>query len=134
MKIRGKLTVASNSIGNDKDVPQRTLEAIRSSDLLVFEEDRPARRLLKLAGVHRDYFKHNEHKDNETLEEVRNYLIAGKSVFYCSDQGSASLADPGKELTSIAFELGVKIEVIPGPSSITAAISACPFDLSLIHI
>ena len=107
-KLSAKLIIASNSIGNDKDVHQRTLEAVRSSDLLVFEEDRPARRLLKLAGVHRDYFKHNEHKDNETLEEVRNYLMAGKSVLYCSDQGSASLADPGKELALIAFELNAK--------------------------
>ncbi len=128
-----KLILGSNSIGNDKDVPQRTLEAIRNSDLLVFEEDRPARRLLKLAGVHRDYFKHNEHKDRGTLEEVRKFLLEGKSVFYCSDQGTASLADPGKQLSQIAFEMGVSIEVIPGPSSVTAAISACPFDCSKFH-
>ena len=128
--MKGQLILAANSIGCDADIPSRTLEIIRTADLLVFEEDRPARRLLKAAGVHRDYLRHNEHDEAFTRQEISSALNAGKTVLYVSDQGSASVADPGRTLVNLANELGASIKVIPGPSSITAAITACAFDCS----
>ena len=43
----GLLVMASNSIGNNLDIPMRSLEYVRTADLLVFEEDKPAARCLK---------------------------------------------------------------------------------------
>lgn len=122
-----KIIMAGNSIGHPMDLPQRSLEALRSSDLLVFEEDRPARAALKAAGIHRPYYKFNEHNQTDTLEIIRDTIRKGKSVCYMSDQGSPTVADPGKAILKIAYSLGCTIQIIPGPSSITAALSACPF-------
>lgn len=96
--------------------------------MVVFEEDRPARAALKAAGVQREYFKFNEHHQDITIEHVRESLKSGLTVVYMSDQGSPSLADPGRHLNQLAFELGATVKVIPGPSSITAALSAAPFE------
>lgn len=128
--MKGQLILAANSIGSDADIPARTLEMLRVGDLLVFEEDRPARKLLKAAGVHRDYLRHNEHNQQYVISEISAALQAGKTVVYTSDQGCAGVADPGRELIKLARELGASIRIIPGPSSITAAISACHFDCS----
>ena len=126
-KTQSKLILATNSIGNDTDVPQRSIEALRNSDILIFEEDRPARRALKLAGVHREYVKLNEHSQDLALEDARAAFQKGKSVCYMYDQGCPTLADPGRQLAELAFSYNVSVEVIPGPSSVTAALSCCPF-------
>ena len=48
-----------------------------------------------------------------------------------SDQGCPNLEDPASKVLDLVYSMKqrVKIEVIPGPSSVTAAISACPFDM-----
>lgn len=123
-----KLTMAATHLGDPRDLPSRSLEALREADLVVFEEDRPARSFLKAAGIHRDYLKYSEHAQKETLDEVTRVLKAGGWVTYMSDQGTPGLADPGRELVAVAYQLQAKVEVIPGPSSLTAVIAAAPFD------
>lgn len=126
----GKLIIAANSLGNDKDIPVRTLSSVQSADVLVFEEDRPARKLLKAARVTRSYFKHNEHQNHDARSEVKAALLRGETILYASDCGTPSVSDPGRDLVEIAFAVNATIEIIPGPSSITAALSACPFNCS----
>ena len=124
------LILGSNSIGNPLDIPLRVLEYVKTADLLVFEEDRPARTVLKRAGVHKDYIKYSEHNQTDTLEQIGQAFKLGKTVLYMSDQGCPNLADPASNILKLAYKMKVKLQVIPGPSSITAAISACPFDMS----
>ncbi len=126
---QGHLFLLTNHIGNPQDLSSRVLEVLRSASLLVFEEHRPARSLLKTAGIHRSYLLLNEHQEEETLAQVKAALSSGQVVAYASDQGAPNLSDPGHQLTQLAYRMGVKATVIPGPCSVTAAISACPFPL-----
>lgn len=121
--------MAATSLGNHADIPARSLNALREADLVVFEEDRSARGFLKAAGVHRPYLLFNEHHQVDTLETISATLSEGKTVAYMSDQGTPTIADPGASPVKIAYSLGANVRVTPGPSSITAALSACPFDL-----
>lgn len=122
--------MAATHLGEVKDLPVRSLEALREGDLLIFEEDRPARSFLKAAGIHREYMKYSEHKERETVEACEAALKAGKKVVYMSDQGTPGLSDPGRDLAQIAYRVRAKVQVVPGPSSLTAAVAACPFDCS----
>ena len=70
----GTLVMASNHIGCTDDIPNRALETLKTADLVVFEEDRPARQTLKAAGIRRDYLKFNEHHQMQTLDEVAEAL------------------------------------------------------------
>lgn len=124
---KGLLTMAANSIGLPEDIPLRSLEAVRTADLLIFEEDKPARAVLKAAGIHQSYLKYNEQHQNDTLIELEKTLLEGKSVVYMSDQGCPTLEDPGINILQTARHCKAQIKVIPGPSSLTAALSACPF-------
>ncbi len=121
--------MAATHIGLVEDTPARTLSALKTSDLLIFEEDRPARLLLKSAEITRNYLKFNEHNSKDVLELLKACLLEAKTAVYVSDQGSPTLADPGDKLLELAYKLGARVTVIPGPSSITAAISACPFPM-----
>jgi len=119
--------MAANSLGRSEDIPERSLAALRVADLLVFEEDRAARQALKAAGLHRSYLRLTEHREAESLEAVEKALINGSTVVYMSDQGTPTVADPGRELLVLAYRLRAHVQVIPGPSSITAALAACSF-------
>ena len=127
--MKGTLIMAAGAIGNVIDIPTRALEAIRTADLLVFEEDRPARAMLKAAGVHREYLKYSEQDEVQTIREVEKALKRGETVCYMSDQGCPTLEDPGSPILKSAWSVKAKIQVIPGPSSVTAALSACPFSV-----
>lgn len=124
---KGQLIMAANILGPLDQLSTRTTEALVRADMVIFEEDRPARQALKRAGIHREYFKFNEHNQSSTLELLRSTLTSGKTAVYMSDQGMPTIADPGSELLSIAYSLGSKITILPGASSVTAALSACPF-------
>ncbi len=124
--MSGVLVLACGSLGQVGDIPQRSLSYLKTADLVVFEEDRAARQLLKAAHVHREYLRLSEHRQQATLEQVKEALSQGSTVVYMSDQGMPNLADPGKEILKIAYDLGVRVQVIPGPSSITAALAAYP--------
>ena len=129
----GKLTMASTHIGCLEDIPVRTLDNLRLADLVVFEDHRPARTMLRQAGIHREYLNYNEHHQSETLSAVREALNRGQHVVYCSDQGCPSLADPGRALVLTATEAGSDLEVVPGPSALTAAISISPIPTNRFH-
>ena len=121
--------MAANHIGNTQDLPPRTIQCVSQSDIIVFEEDRAARATLKAAKIHRQYLKYNEHNQKDTLEHISTALKLGKTVCYISDQGNPCLADPGHHIVKLGTKLDCHIQIIPGPSSITAAISACPFPM-----
>ncbi len=119
---------AANAIGNPKDISSQALELLKTCDVVCFEEDRGARVALKQAGIHRDYFKFTEHREQATLSELHSALQNNQSVIYMSDQGASNVADPGQDLIALANSCGARIRIVPGPSSITAALMACPFD------
>jgi len=125
----GTLYFAASHIGCLQDIPQRTLEILQKADLLVFEEARHARQLLKQAGVHRPYLLFSEHKEADSIEAVKKALTQRETVVYVSDQGCPNLADPGRELLELAYQRKAQVRVIPGPSSITSALAVCPFDV-----
>ncbi|MGE0174071.1 MAG: SAM-dependent methyltransferase [Oligoflexales bacterium] len=125
----GTLILAGNALSFESPIPADSLAVVRSSHLLVFEEDRVARHVLKNAGLHRDYIKYNEHKSKDSMATIQEALQAGQTVCYMSDCGMPNLADPGKELLELAYRSKVKVRIIPGPSSVTAALAACPFSI-----
>lgn len=95
---------------------------------MVFEEDKRARQFLKAAQVQRQWMRYTEQREAFTLEELERELRAGHDALYMSDQGTPGLADPGRDLVKVAYRIGATVRCVPGPSSLTAAISVCPFD------
>ena len=73
------------------------------------------------------YFVGNEHNK---LNEIKNILDSGKDVALLSDAGTPLIADPGSELVSYLVDNDVKIESIPGPSSVIVALTLSGFDLT----
>jgi|688.fasta_scaffold49208_4 16S rRNA (cytidine1402-2'-O)-methyltransferase len=124
----GTLWIAATTLHDPQDIPLRSLELMRTCPFLIFEEDKRARQFLKAAQVHRQWMRYTEQREAFTLEELERELRAGNDALYMSDQGTPGLADPGRDLVNVAYRIGASVRCVPGPSSLTAAISVCPLD------
>ncbi len=118
--------VAATPIGNLGDLTPRVREALTEADLIAAEDTRNTRNLLALLGIKGkklvSYHDHGEkERAVEILREVREQSLVCVIV---SDAGTPCVSDPGYRLVALAKEQNVTVEPLPGPSSLTALVSA----------
>ena len=120
---RGRLLVVGTPIGNLGDLSPRAAEALRSADLVVAEDTRAAARLLAHVGARRPTRSFNEHNASARLPELLSRLAAGETLALTTDAGMPGISDPGAALVAAARSAGAGVEVIPGPTAVTAAVA-----------
>ncbi len=118
------LYVAGVSISkNIKDIPEKTLNIISKCTIAVGEERSVALKLLNAAKSSAELYLINEHtEDSQRIEILKAVAGAEYSVFF-SDAGTPCISDPDYKFISMCRDKGIIIKSLPGPSSITAAIS-----------
>ncbi len=122
--MAGRLLVVGTPIGNLGDLTPRAAEALRGADLVVAEDTRMAQRLLAHLGVRRSTSAFNAHNAAERLPALLARLAAGETLALTTDAGMPGVSDPGARLVAAARGAGVSVEVLPGPSAVTAALAA----------
>jgi len=120
----GVLNVVATPIGNLEDVTLRALRVLRESDAVVAEDTRRTRQLLSAHGIRQRLLSLPAHDEQRRVPEIVRRLDEGQTVALCTDAGSPALSDPGAALVRAAREAGHQVTPIPGPSAITAALSA----------
>jgi 16S rRNA (cytidine1402-2'-O)-methyltransferase len=122
--VAGRLLVVGTPIGNLGDLSPRAAEALRGADLVVAEDTRLAARLLAHIGAKRRTASFNDHSPESRLGELIARLARGETLALTTDAGMPGVSDPGARLVEAAREAGVAVDVIPGPSAVTAAMAA----------
>lgn len=123
--VAGTLYVVATPIGNLEDITLRALRILKEVDLIACEDTRQTQKLLKRYGIRRPVWSYHEHNEAARSSQIVTRLERGENVALVSDAGTPLLADPGYRLVCLAAERGFKVTPIPGPSSLTAALSAC---------
>jgi 16S rRNA (cytidine1402-2'-O)-methyltransferase len=117
------LFVVATPIGNPGDFTQRGLEALRSADLIIGEELKPLRQILKAAGVQAPAMDQlNEHSRPADIEHFLGECRV-KNVALVSDCGTPGFCDPGADLVAACHKAGVAVHGLPGASSLMALLS-----------
>lgn len=119
----GKLFIVSTPIGNFEDITLRALSTLRDAEVILAEDTRTTANLLRYYDIPRkeiiSFFEGNEEKRNP---EVLNLLISGKNIALVSESGTPLVSDPGYKLIRELVSNGIKIETIPGPTALVAAL------------
>ena len=76
------------------------------------------------------YFQFNEAKRSE---EIVARLQRGEKVALVSDAGSPGISDPGERVVRAAVGKGLRVESVPGPSAVVAAITASGLSADEFH-
>jgi len=129
----GTLFLVATPIGNLEDVSARALRVLREVDLVAAEDTRHTRRLLQHFGIAARVVSLHEHNERARATSLVERVKAGASVALVTDAGSPGIADPGYPVVRAAVSEGVRVESIPGPSAVIAAlqVSGLPTDAFL---
>jgi 16S rRNA (cytidine1402-2'-O)-methyltransferase len=122
--VAGRLLVVGTPIGNLGDLTPRAAEALRNADLVAAEDTRMAHRLLAHIGAKRPVVSYNDHSPERRTADLLGRLGRGETIALTTDAGMPGVSDPGPRLVEAARAAGAAIEVVPGPSAVTAAIAA----------
>jgi len=117
------LYVVATPIGNLADLSLRALHVLALADLVACEDSRVTRRLLHHFALDRPLLALHQHNEREAADAVLQRLAGGARVAYASDAGTPAVSDPGAVLVRTAAAAGYRVVPIPGPSSVTAALS-----------
>ncbi len=126
---KGKLHVIATPIGNLKDITYRAVEVLSSADIIAAEDTRNLKKLLSALSI-KPFGKivsYHEHNESKASEKLLKELLNGKSVALVSDAGTPCISDPGFRLVRLARQSGISVTPVPGPSALTAALSASGF-------
>ena len=121
------LYVVATPIGNLSDITLRALEVLKSVDLIAAEDTRHSGMLLMHFGIKKPLLSYHEHNEAMRTAQLAERLAEGKNVALITDAGTPALSDPGARLIRACIERGLPLTVIPGPSSILAALVGSGF-------
>lgn len=123
---KGTLSVIATPIGNLGDMTLRGLETLRNADAIACEDTRVSSKLLARYDIKKPLLVYHAQSGRLATSRVLALLGEGKHVALVTDAGTPGISDPGSALVAEVRErLGddVRIEAIPGPSALTAALS-----------
>jgi 16S rRNA (cytidine1402-2'-O)-methyltransferase len=122
--MAGILYVVATPIGNLEDVTLRALRILREVSLIAAEDTRRTAKLLQHYSISTRTTSLHEHNEHEKTPSLVERLGKGDSIALVSDAGTPAISDPGQTLIAAARRAGIRVESVPGPSSVVAAISA----------
>jgi 16S rRNA (cytidine1402-2'-O)-methyltransferase len=122
--MAGILYVVATPIGNLEDVTLRALRVLRDVSLVAAEDTRRTARLLQHYSISTPTTSLHEHNEHEKTPKLVGRLRAGEAIALVSDAGTPVVSDPGETLIAAARAAGVRVEAVPGPSAVMAALAA----------
>ena len=121
------LYVVATPIGNLGDVTLRALETLKSVDLVAAEDTRHSGMLLKHFGIKKPFISYHEHNEAMRTAELVVRLAGGENIALITDAGTPGLSDPGLRLIRECVKRDLSFAIIPGASSILAALVGSGF-------
>ena len=119
----GILYLVATPIGNLEDISIRAVRVLREADLIAAEDTRHTSKLLHHYDIRRPTTSLHEHNEHEKAPALVDRLRAGARIALVTDAGTPAVSDPGFRLVRAAIDAGVRVEAIPGPSAVLAALA-----------
>ncbi|MGN6716532.1 MAG: 16S rRNA (cytidine(1402)-2'-O)-methyltransferase, partial [Candidatus Binatia bacterium] len=125
--MSGSLYIVPTPIGNLEDITFRAVRVLKEVDLIAAEDTRHTQVLLNHYGIRTPVTSYHEHNERSKARELVEQLRGGTTIALLCDAGTPMISDPGYRLMSEAIRAGVQVIPLPGPSAVTAALSAAGF-------
>jgi 16S rRNA (cytidine1402-2'-O)-methyltransferase len=117
------LYVIGTPIGNLEDITLRALRILKEVDIVLCEDTRTTKVLLNNYKIETETESYHMHSTDGKIEKIIEYLQEGKNLALVSDAGTPGISDPGSYLVQQVLDAGYRVESVPGPSALTAALS-----------
>ena len=119
-------------IGNMEDMTVRSVNTLKSVDVVFSEDTRVTRNLLNYFNIEKKLISLHDHNENIVKEKVLEYLKNGFCVGLVTDRGTPIISDPGFKTVKYVSDNGYNVVGLPGanafvPALIISGISPQPF-------
>ena len=118
----GKLYVVGTPIGNLEDLTRRACRILGEVSLIAAEDTRVTRKLVNHLDLRTPLTSCHQHNWRHKLPALLAALELG-DVALVTDAGMPGVSDPGSEVIVQVAAAGFDVEVVPGVSAVTAALS-----------
>jgi len=120
------LYIVATPIGNLGDASTRAIKTLQSVDLIASEDTRVTRKLLSHYDIKTRTISFNRVNAKQRIPTLLKHLEY-MDLALTSDAGTPGISDPGHELIAAIDQTMTQVIPIPGPSAVTAILSAAPF-------
>lgn len=124
-----KLYVVATPIGNLSDLTPRMREALEEADLIAAEDTRMTMKLLNHFEIKKPMISCHRHNEEERAPYLTERMLNEDiTIALTCDAGTPGISDPGVFLVREAWERGVTVVPVSGPSAVVTALSIAGFD------
>ncbi len=125
----GKLYVVATPIGNLNDLTPRMRQALEECDLVAAEDTRVTLKLLNHFDIKKPLVSCHRHNEDSRSQGIINRILEEDiTVALTCDAGTPAISDPGHQLVAAAWESGISVIPVSGPSATVTALSASGFE------
>ena len=119
------LYLVPTPIGNMMDMTFRSVEVLKSVDIILCEDTRNTKVLCSHFNIETPLMCYHIFNEEARCEEVLKLLEEGKKIALVSDAGLPCISDPGYLISKKALENGFEVRALPGASAgITALVAS----------
>ena len=122
--MTGCLYVVGTPVGNLEDITLRALRILGEVAAIACEDTRQTVKLLNRYDIRKPLISYYRPREGRRVPEIIRLLKDGRDIALVSDAGTPGISDPGFPLIRAALKEGIPVVPIPGPSAVTAAVSA----------
>ena len=126
-EIKKGLYLIPTPIGNLGDITFRAVEILKNSDCILCEDTRISRNLLNKFDIKSKLISNHKFNEKKNLSYVIDLLKKDHLISLISDAGTPAISDPGTVLVKECAKENINIFPLPGPSSVTSAVSISGF-------
>ena len=125
--LKNGLYVVPTPIGNLSDITIRAIEILKNSDYILCEDTRVSKKLFDKYEIKSKLISYHKFNEKKNLNKIINLLVNKKIISLISDAGTPTISDPGNLLINECVKKNIEIIPLPGPSSVSSAISISGF-------
>ena len=126
-QIKKGLYLVPTPIGNLDDITFRAVQLLKMSDFILCEDTRVSKILLEKYEIKSKLISNHKFNEKKNLSKIMEFLKSGSIISIISDAGTPTISDPGSILINKCIENNISVTPLPGPSSVTSAVSISGF-------
>ena len=126
-EMKKGLYLVPTPIGNMNDITIRAIDTLQNSDYILCEDTRISKNLFNKYNIKSKLISNHKFNEKKNISKLINILKTGAAVSLISDAGTPTISDPGSILINECVKNNINIFPLPGPSSVSLAISISGF-------